>query len=454
MPNMSALWTAKEVAKAVGGKADNDWCAWRVEIDSRKVQAGDLFVALKGENFDGHDFLEKAFATGAIAAIVERKMPCAGNQIIVPNALKALEDLGKYNRSRTNAKIIGITGSVGKTSTKEMLRLALAKQGKTYATTGNYNNHIGTPISLANMPIDTDYGVFEMGMSHESEISHLTKMVRPDIALITRVEAAHLEFFSGIEEIAKAKAEIFEGLQENGIAIINADQPYFRDAVQRKILFGENKMADCRLISYRSVASGCAVTAEIMGERVDYQMSATGRHWAVVSLSVLAVCHALGLDEHKSANAIKHFREVEGRGRVSKIMVAGGEAFIIDDSYNASPASMRSAFAKTIEAWAARSRKGRKIAALGDMFELGNDAAKMHKELAQSLQAAGFDTVHSAGKLMKNMQDSLPEEMRGTHTQTAMELLEQIKLKPHDVLLIKGSHSSKMHELAKKLLQR
>jgi len=505
---MSALWAAADVARAVSAKTNDEWCAWRVEIDSRKVQAGDLFIALKGENFDGHDFVEKAFAAGAIAAIVEKKLDCGGNQLVVPDALKALENLAKYNRLRIHnlgkAKIIGITGSVGKTSTKEMLRLALSAHGKVHATSGNYNNHIGTPLNLANMPLDADFGVFEMGMNHAGEISHLTHLVCPHIAIITRVEAAHLEFFAGIEEIAAAKAEIFEGLLPDGMAVINADQPYFgsltypchpreggdlktqapslhlaidprlrgddnggggneKDGLKyNTITFGENETADCRLLSYTATTNGCAIAAEIFGHKMAYKLAATGRHWAVISLSVLAVCQALRLDLQKSAAALASFREVEGRGRVYPIAVAGGTALIIDDSYNASPASMRAAFAKTAEIWAANNAQlvtktciiGRKIAILGKMLELGATAPAIHADLAHDLVAHGFDVIYSTGDLMLHLQNALPQNMRGTHKNNVEDLLPEIKIHANDVVLIKGSHGSKIYTLAQELLKR
>ncbi|MDE3061200.1 MAG: UDP-N-acetylmuramoyl-tripeptide--D-alanyl-D-alanine ligase, partial [Pseudomonadota bacterium] len=214
-----ALWDDKTAAEATGGRAQGTWEAARIEIDSRRVKPGDLFVAIKGENFDGHEFVGDAFKKGAAAVAVSK--PVQGNHLLVPDALKGLEALGRYARARSRAKIIGVTGSVGKTSTKEMVRLALSAHGETYATSGNFNNHIGTPLSLANLPPDTPFAVFEMGMNHAGEISHLTTMVRPHIAVITNIEAVHLEFFGTIEKIAEAKAEIFEGVEKGGTAIIN-----------------------------------------------------------------------------------------------------------------------------------------------------------------------------------------------------------------------------------------
>lgn len=473
---MSALWPVADLVKATGGIANGEWCAWRVEIDSRKVQAGDLFVAIKGERFDGHDYVAQAFANGAIAALVSRELPIGGYQLLVADTFKALDDLGKYNRARSHAKVVGITGSVGKTSTKEMLKLALSAHGKTYATSGNYNNHIGTPLNLANLPLDTQFAVFEMGMNHVGEIAHLTCMVRPHIALITGVEAVHLEFFASLEEIARAKAEIFEGFEDivipneceescraktvkiprqarddTGIAIINSDQKYFADIDYKKITFGVNEKSDCKLLSYKPTISGCDISASVMGKKFDYKLAATGKHWAIISLSVLAVCDVLGLDVQKSAEALAEFSEVDGRGRVVKINVSGGQALLIDDSYNASPASMRAAFEKTDEIWQAQGKKGRKIALLGDMLELGETSSILHAKLAENLQAAGFDKVYTAGDLMLNLHNALPINMRFNHAKNWMDLLNIIQLKAQDVVLIKGSHGSKMYEVADRL---
>lgn len=451
---MSALWAVADLVKATGGVANGEWCGWRVEIDSRKVQAGDIYVALRGERFDGHDFVRDAFSRGAIAAIVERKLDIIGNQLVVTDCYKALDALAMYNRARSHAKIVGVTGSVGKTTTKEMLRLALAVHGKTYATSGNYNNHIGTPLNLANLPLDAEFAVFEMGMNHAGEIAHLTKMVRPQVALISCVEAVHLEYFSSVEEIAKAKAEIFEGLEDSGVAIINADQNYFRDIKFPKITFGVNDKADCKLLDYKPAIDGALVLAEILGEKIDYKIAAMGRHVAVISLSVLAVCRALGLDIQKSVSALAEFSEVEGRGRVEKINFAGVDILLINDSYNASPASMRAAFAKANEVWQAHGKKGRKVAMLGDMLELGESAEALHCGLAENLIQQGFDKVYTAGSLMKNLHDTLPEKMRGGHAGSAADLPGIIQLNVGDVVLIKGSHGSKIYQVADSLLEK
>lgn len=458
-----SLWTHDSAAAATSGITSSQWNASRVEIDSRKIQPGDLFVAIKGERFDGHDFVKEAFKAGAVAAIVSRPpkdVPGDAPLLVVADVFKALEDLGRAGRARSNAKIVGVTGSVGKTSAKEMLKMALSASGKTYATTGNYNNHIGTPLSLANLPPDAEFAVMEMGMNHAGEISHLTRMVRPHVAIITTVEAVHLEFFDSVDGIADAKAEIFEGVVENGVAILNADNRYLnrlkmaaaKQGISRVVTFGESDTADVRLIAYQFDASGCEVDAGVHGALVEYRIGAIGKHWAKSSLAILAAVHALKLDVVKAAKALSAFSEVEGRGKCSAIAVSGGEATLINDSYNASPVSMRSAFAKTHEVWESLGKKGRKIAALGDMLELGAEENKMHAALATDL--AQFDMVFTAGSRMKHLHEALGASQRGTHVTQAKELLPHLtnELRAGDVLLIKGSHGSKMYELADTLI--
>lgn len=458
---MKSLWSDASAAEATGGEVRGHFHASRVEIDSRKIQLGDLFVAIKGERVDGHLYVADALARGAVAAVVSsvpEGLPRGAALVIVPDTLEALVGLGKYARARSKAQIVGITGSVGKTSTKDMMKIALAAHGKTYATTGNYNNHIGTPLNLANLPEDAKFGVFEMGMNHAGEIAYLTKMVRPHVAVITTVDAVHLEFFASLEKIADAKAEIFEGLEENGAAVINEDNAFASylkgkakaSAIAHCASFGESPKADARMISYKATTGAAQIEAVIAGEKHSYKLAATGKHLAVNSLAVLGACHALSLNVGKSAAALAAFGEGDGRGRITTLALAGGAAQLMDDSYNASPASMRAAFAKLNEYWELSGRKGRKIAALGDMLELGSDAPSMHAALSDALIAEGIHQIFTAGALMKHLQAALPKEIRATHVQEAKQLLPLIEksLKPGDILLIKGSHGSKMYEVA------
>jgi UDP-N-acetylmuramoyl-tripeptide--D-alanyl-D-alanine ligase len=450
------LWTNTGAVEATGGEAKGGaWNAARVEIDSRRIKPGDLFVALKGDTFDGHEFVQKAFAAGAVAAMVNTIPAGAkGNFVVVPDTQKGLEALAAYNRACTKAKIIGLTGSVGKTSTKEMLKLALEPHGAVFASHGNFNNHIGVPLNLANLPPDADFAVFEMGMNHAGEISQLTKMVRPHIAIITGVDAVHLEFFKSVEAIADAKAEIFEGIEPHGIAILNADNAQFerlkkaaaKHNISPIIACGAHRNAQCRLVEYHANACGSSIAAEIFDKEISYVLGSVGKHWAVTSLFALAVAHALRLDESASAQALAAFCEPEGRGQVLRLPMANGELLLIDDSYNASPVSMRAAFAKTAEIWEGAGKQGRKIAALGDMLELGQESEAMHAALAKDLQQCGFDLVFTAGNAMRALHRLYPN---GQHADTAKGLLPILAktVRAGDVLLIKGSHGSKMYEL-------
>lgn len=460
---MTILWNELSAADATGGTASGSWQAKRVVIDSRIVQAGDLFVAIKGDTFDGHDFVKSAIDKGAVAAIVSRDVEGveAAKLLKVADCMRALEDLGREGRTRSNARVVGVTGSVGKTSTKEMLKIVLSAHGKTYATAGNYNNHIGTPLNLANLPVDAQFAVFEMGMNHAGEIAHLTRMVRPHVAAITNVEAVHMEFFASTEKIAEAKAEIFDSMLPGGVAVLNRDNIHYPFLLRKaseygvKIVktFGAHEKSDFRLVEYKPVEEGCMVTASLQGKHMLYSLGAIGKHWALTSLLCLAVVNALGLDDMKTANALSEFGELAGRGKILPLHVAGGKAYLVDDSYNASPAAMFAAFAKTDEVWEGLGRKGRKLAALGNMLELGAEGPALHAALAPELQAKGFERVFTAGDLMKQVHDGIPARMRAGHVPQASALLPLIEkeLKPGDVLLVKGSHGSKMYELAKTL---
>lgn len=456
---MSVLWTEASAVKATGGTTQGHWQALRVDIDSRRVKAGDLFVAIRGERMDGHSFVADALSKGAVAAMVDH-IPDgvdAARLLVVEDTLKGLEALGKAARERSKAKVVGVTGSVGKTSAKEMLRLALSAHGSVFATSGNYNNHIGTPLNLANLPAEIDFAVFEMGMNHAGEIAHLTRMVQPHVAAITNVEAVHLEFFSGVEAIAQAKAEIFEGLVPGGVAVLNMDSPQYgilvgvakAKQVGHILTFAQEKDADCRLRSYTVNNTGCVIEAMVSGEVLCYQLGAVGKHWASTSLLVMAVSQALALNNHKTAAALVGFSEPEGRGKAQNI----NGIIIIDDSYNASPISMKAAFAKAAEVWQQHGKKGRLLVALGDMLELGESSKQLHVGLSKDLQYYGISKVFAAGSLMRHLYSALPLSMQGASAGKAADLQFPLleTLRAGDVLLIKGSHGSHMYMLAKTL---
>lgn len=448
-------WTSQEAALATGGAAAGEWAVSSVAIDSRAMQPGALLVALKGERADGHAFVAEALAQGALAAMVSRVPPGADAKrlLVVEDTQKALEALGGAGRARARGRIVGVTGSVGKTSMKEMLKLALAAHGNVFASHGNFNNHIGTPLNLANLPPDADFGVLEMGMNHAGELAALTRLVRPHVAVITNVEAAHLEFFGTLEAIADAKCEIFEGLEPGGVAVLNRDNAQFArcraKAPWRVVTFGRHEEADVRVEDYRATPHG----SEMRIGGLTVRMKAIGAQWALMAAAVLACARALGLDEAKTAAALAAFQEAEGRGRLVDI---GGGVTLLDDSYNASPAAMRAALAKLAELRRAGAVRGRLLAALGDMRELGEAAPRLHADLAEDVLDAEVDIVFTAGALMQHLHDALPDSVRGEHAADAAALLPIVRaaLLPGDMLLVKGSHGSKMYTLAQALIKK
>ncbi|MGB1539898.1 MAG: UDP-N-acetylmuramoyl-tripeptide--D-alanyl-D-alanine ligase, partial [Rickettsiales bacterium] len=350
----SSMWTLNDIQTATGARTTmGELEASGFSIDSRTIEPGQVYIALLGERVDGHDYVADALEKGAAAALVHHVAEGVAEsaQLVVEDTFEALRDLAAYHRNRLTGKIIGITGSVGKTGTKEALRLALGSKGKTYASHGNFNNHIGAPLCLVNMPLDAKFGVFEMGMNHVGEISQLSLLIRPHLAIITTVEAVHIEFFDSEEAIADAKAEIFDGMDEDGIATLNADNPHFlrlkraaeKHGLGRVISFGVNEMAMCRLMEYKADVDGSDVVATINGTPVHYRLGTIGRHWALTSVAVLASAEALGCDLPKAAEALAQFREPKGRGRLVGLPWGGGTLMLVDDSYNASPLSMASA---------------------------------------------------------------------------------------------------------------
>ena len=451
------LWTAMEVAAATGGQRQGplDWAAHGVSIDSRTCAPGDLFVAIVGERLDGHAYVAAALERGAAAAIVTHRpddVPADAPLLLVDDTQTALEDLGRCARRRTGAQVVAITGSVGKTGTKEGLAHALAAFGQTHATTGNLNNQWGVPLSLARMPQATQYGVFELGMNHAGELTPLSKLVRPDVAIITTIAAAHLEFFDSVGAIADAKAEIFAGMERGCTAILNRDNPWFATlaaaawarGIETVIGFGEHPEAQVRLERYQPTADGCDVGASIAGQHLRYRLAASGRHAALNSLAILAAADAVGVDIVAAAATLATLQPPKGRGRRQTVDGPAGRFTLIDDSYNASPASMRAAI--EVLATTAPDGEGRRIAVLGDMLELGADAPRLHAGLAAPLIDSRIDLVFAAGPNMANLYETLPPAMRGGHAATSAELLSAIaaRIGAGDVVLVKGSLGSRM----------
>ncbi len=460
---MSALWTANLAAEATGGASAFAWEASGVSIDSRTVNPGDLFVALVGPNFDGHDYVAGAFDRGASAAMVSR-MP--GNValnaplLIVVDTEHGLVRLGAAARARTRAKFIAVTGSVGKTGVKEALARLLGAQGRAGASAGNLNNQLGVPLSLARLPADTQYAVIEIGMNHAGEITPLTRLTRPHVAIITTIAPVHMEFFASLDEIADAKAEIFLGLEPGGTAVLNRDNPYFDRLVRRAkeagvdkiVAFGADARADFRLVSCESDVDGSRVEAEFAGNRLSYRLSLPGRHQATNSLAVLAAIHAVGADVFAAAAEFANLKAPAGRGARHAVDTGTIQFLLIDDSYNASPISMAAALAVLGEI--APAGAGRRIAVLGDMLELGAGADDFHRGLAKDVDAARIDLVFTAGERMRLLHDALPAGRQGGAAGTAQALspLVQSALRAGDVVLVKGSAGSRTGLIVRDLL--
>jgi UDP-N-acetylmuramoyl-tripeptide--D-alanyl-D-alanine ligase len=460
---LTPLWTPAELAAAVRGAAfgrASEQIAG-ISIDSRTVGADEAFLAIVGPNFDGHDYVGGALARGAGLAIVARRpdgLDAEAPLVLVDDTQAALERLGAAARARAKARIVAVTGSVGKTSTKEALAHCLARQGRTHWATGSFNNQWGVPLSLARMPRETEFGVFELGMNHTGEIRALTAQVRPDVAIVTTIEPAHLEYFSGIEAIADAKAEIFEGMAPGATAILNRDNPMFgrlaaaAEARRLKIVsFGEHAEADARLLSVALEPESSLVEAVFAGRTVRFRLGVPGKHLVLNALAVLAAIEALGADLPEAAEALGTLAGLAGRGKRMPIVVADGTATLIDESYNASPAAMRAAFA--VLAAAQPAGTGRRIAVVGDMRELGSEGASLHRELAAPLAAAGVDLVFACGPLMRHLFEALPAALRGAHRETAAELAPLVAQALHagDIVTIKGSLGTRMADIVKPL---
>ena len=458
------VWTSDEAAAALGLRPGPAWQAGGVSIDTRTIAAGDLFVALKGPKHDGHDHVAAALANGAAAALVERApadVPGNAPLLVVGDTLAALETLGRASRARNGkVRVVAVTGSVGKTGTKEALKLALSGQGPTHASVGSYNNHIGVPLTLARMPADTAYGVFEIGMNHAGEITPLVKMVRPHVAIITTVEAVHVENFpDGINGVAAAKAEMFDGL-EGGIAVLNRDNAFFEflseraraKGVRRILSFGEHPSCDARLIETKLEPTWSQVSAMIEGRAVSYRIGAPGRHWVINSLAVLGAVAALGADVGAAAAALAQLAAPKGRGLRHRVGRNGDSFELIDDSYNASPASMRASF--QVLAAATPGAGGRRIAVLGDMLELGPDSAKLHAGLAEAIVAAKIDQVFTCGQYMARLHDALPTALRAAHAPNSDALVPLVRgaVRAGDVVVVKGSLGSRMGRIVDALL--
>jgi UDP-N-acetylmuramoyl-tripeptide--D-alanyl-D-alanine ligase len=464
----AALWTSPDMAEArraaVSGALPN--AITGLSIDSRTIAPGEAYFAIKGDVHDGHDFVVAALEAGAALAVVEAaqrdKFPADAPLLVVDDVLAGLVDLAHASRARLSAEIIAVTGSVGKTSTKEALRRVLAAQGETHASAASFNNHWGVPLSLARCPATSRFAIFEIGMNHPGEIEPLVRMVRPHVAVITTVEPVHLEFFAGIEAIADAKAEIFEGLEPGGAVVLNRDNPQFarlqrrakKLGISRIVSFGAHKKSDARLIDVSLHAACSAVHADILGHDVTYKLGMPGRHMAMNSLAVLAAASLAGADLALAGLALSQAQPAAGRGVRHVLEVGHGEATLIDESYNANPASMAAAL--NVLGAASVGPQGRRIAVLGDMLELGPTAAQLHRGLIEAVRANHIDLVYCCGPLMRNLWDALSSGKRGGYAESAVALESLVvgAIRAGDAIMVKGSLGSKMKPIVTALEQR
>lgn len=453
------LWTAADIAAATHGTRTADFAAGGVAFDSREVGPGDLFVALTGEQTDGHRFVEQAFAQGAAGAIVAQ--PTGHPAVRVADTFAALEDLARAARARTKAKVIGVTGSVGKTSTKEALFAALDRApGKVaHRSVKSYNNHTGVPLSLARMPAATDFAVLEMGMNHPGELAHLTTLVRPHVALVTAIAPAHTAFFPDERAIADAKGEIFRGLEPGGTAIIPYDSPHRERLIAaatpyagRIVTFGIDKAADVRASdAMRLRGGGSFVTARIGARELNFTIAQPGQHWVSNALAVLAVVDAVGADPVLAGLALAELGGLPGRGARIVVPVgdrdAGGQALVIDESYNANPASMRATLAVLAQ------EPGRHVAVLGEMRELGDESPAFHAALADEVVAARVEAAVLVGEAMAPLAAALEGRVDFVHVDDAAYALDRARavIRPGDAVLVKGSNGVGLARLVRGL---
>ncbi|MBB3999336.1 UDP-N-acetylmuramoylalanyl-D-glutamyl-2,6-diaminopimelate--D-alanyl-D-alanine ligase [Aureimonas pseudogalii] len=453
----AALWTGAAIAEATGGRPIGAMpsSVGGVSIDTRSLEPGDVFFAIRGDQFDGHAFLRQAIAAGAALLVVAKeKLPALGSlatpMLVADDVLVALEKLGAAARARSTARIVAVTGSVGKTTTKEALRHALEGQGSVHASAASFNNHWGVPLSLSRLPVDARFAVFEIGMNHPGEIRPLVKLVRPHVAIVTLIAPAHLGFFRDLEEIAEAKGEIFEGLVPGGTAVLNADDPLEpllrlmaeREGVTRITTFGEDEGADYRLLRFAGAGEGSEIAARIDGTEVRVRLPSAGRHLAQNVLAVLGAADLAGADVTQAAEALSSWRAGKGRGARHVLALAdGGTATLIDESYNANPASMRAAL--RLLAAAQPGEGARRIAVLGDMLELGTFSRDLHLALAEPVLEARADLVLLAGAEMQALDGALERLVRhewlGGPDEVRASLLAH--LRDGDVVVMKASKS-------------
>jgi UDP-N-acetylmuramoyl-tripeptide--D-alanyl-D-alanine ligase len=442
-----SLWTAAELIEATGGTLSRPFDADGLSIDTRTLAAGDLFVALLGEGRDGHAFVADALAKGAAGAMVHASRP--GPVLQVDDTLAGLTRLGGFGRWRFGGRLVAVTGSVGKTTTKEMLRGALVAFGPVHAAVASYNNHWGVPLTLARMQADAAFGVIEIGMNHAGEIAPLARLARPHVTVITSVAKAHVGHLGSIEAIADEKAAIMTGLEPGGIAVLPADSEHLerlRAAAGGALVmtFGADRAADVRLVHLEADADGSLIHVDILGYTASLRLNAPGRHMAMNALATLAAVAALGLEPTQAIDALEAFEPLIGRGVRREIAVGCGTALLLDESYNGNGASMRAAL-DVLRLQPVRQPRGRRIAVLGDMLELGDEGPAEHAALAEAV-VGSVDCLFTCGKLMRGLFDAVPESVRGFHTVNSAALAPVVvkALRRGDVVLVKGSLGSGM----------
>lgn len=455
------LWTAKEAAVATGGRLDPDtgWTASGVSIDTRSIRPGDLFIALQDQR-DGHDFVPDAMARGASAALVARSDCGPGNKLVVKDTLEGLRGLARHARDRSDAIRVAVTGSVGKTSVKEALASVFRSVGSAHASQKSYNNHWGVPLTLSLTPAHVDRAVYEMGMNHAGEIRELSSLARPHVALITKIAPAHLENLGSMDAIADAKAEIFEGLHPDGVAVFPADDelsPRLRERAQVSsaafmLEFGREASAAIRICDFEIGPSGGKGRICVLGKKVDFHIPAAGEHWAWNAAAIFATAIASGVDAEAIADALAGIKAAAGRGATRKIAIKGGHFTLIDDSYNANPASMASGLSIL---GATKPAGGRRIAVLGEMLELGPDSPSLHRSLSRPIESANVDAVFLSGQGMAPLAETLSDGRLIQFADTADELGPALTafIQPGDVVFIKGSNASGVHRIARMLVE-
>lgn len=466
---MTLLWTTKDMVEAMHGRPVGHLPEGitGISIDSRSIAPGEAFFAIKGDRVDGHAYASIAMANGAALLVVaEAKLAGLGRltvpMIVVDDVLAALARLGMAARDRIPGKVIAVTGSVGKTTTKEMLRHVLSPSGKVHASVASFNNHWGVPLTLARMPADTEFGIFEIGMNHFNEIRPLVKMVRPDVGIITNIGAAHLGNFSSLADIATAKSEIFEGIVPGGAAMINRDSAYFDQmeraataaGVQRIYSFGANARADFKLAEFDGTASGSTLWVEMQGQIHEVSVGAPGRHIAENAVAALGIAALTGADVERAMDALATLQPEKGRGQQHRLRLPeGGTVTLIDESYNANPSSMKAAIA--LLGGSEPTGDGRRIAVLGDMLEMGEFSAALHAELAEPLHEAGIRTVWLAGPEMAALQEALTPPVEVEYRPKVDDLTPFVltSLRPGDVVMVKSSKGTGCGRIVDALIQ-